>query len=421
MNNQNAIQLAKMQNSSHEARERAFKMEAVKNKLTPEADKAKKLRESCEGFESIFIQKIWEQMRATIPESTLLKGREEKFWQGMYDQELAKTMASAGGIGLADMMYEQLSRGLSDASKSAANVQAGQPSPFASGIDPAPLLNASGKADAKTPAQTDAPATNTATSATAKQSIQGSATALYAEVPQPQAPPAPEAEKNPAPSSGEAAANQLAHLPPSLPGSPSENRPDPVIEAALTALRGNVQGSIQGGLQQTGAATAAVHDRPAQGSAMGAQPPLAAMQQPEKAAMLVSPAEQAASRLAMQNAIQGLDQGQNTKVASHFTDALKSPVRRPSSGKRSVLPRADTGQRVPAGQPVNRNMPFARQQSRQAEAQAMLQGTQLAQTANNLPGPASAVQGSIGVEALQSFAAQQGAAQYVPETAHQSL
>lgn len=86
--------------------------------LSPEA-REKKLREACEGFESIFIQKMWQEMRNTVPKGGLLHGNEERFWQDMYDQELAKSMTSAGGIGLADMMYEQLSRNLVSASRSA--------------------------------------------------------------------------------------------------------------------------------------------------------------------------------------------------------------------------------------------------------------------------------------------------------------
>ena len=80
-------------------------------KISPEA-KAKKLREACEGFESVFIQKMWQEMRNTLPKNGLLHGRDEQYWQDMYDQELSKSMTSAGGIGLADMMYEQLSRNL---------------------------------------------------------------------------------------------------------------------------------------------------------------------------------------------------------------------------------------------------------------------------------------------------------------------
>lgn len=103
-------------------------------------DKEKKLREACEGFESIFIQKMWEQMRATVPKNGLLHGREEQFWQGMYDQELSKKMASAGGIGLADMMYDQLSRNLVSASRTTASGAASREGGFSA--DAAPLMPA---------------------------------------------------------------------------------------------------------------------------------------------------------------------------------------------------------------------------------------------------------------------------------------
>ncbi len=106
----------------------AQKVELVQNEIKAlgksglsEAEKAKKLREQCEGFESIFIQKMWQQMRATLPQENPLVGREEKFWQSMYDQELSKKMAEGGGIGLADMMYEQLSQNLVSATRTTAN------------------------------------------------------------------------------------------------------------------------------------------------------------------------------------------------------------------------------------------------------------------------------------------------------------
>lgn len=106
-------------------------------KLSPEAQE-KKLREACEGFESVFIQKMWQEMRNTIPKGGLMHGKEERFWQDMYDQELSKSMTSAGGIGLADMMYAQLSRNLVSASRSAAG--ASQSRAFAP--EAAPLLDA---------------------------------------------------------------------------------------------------------------------------------------------------------------------------------------------------------------------------------------------------------------------------------------
>ena len=101
-------------------------------------DKEKKLREACEGFEAMFIQKMWEGMRSSLPKDGLITGgRDEKTWQGMYDQELGKSMAKSGGIGLADMMMTQLSRNLQNASEVAAT-SAARREPMA--IEPVPLL-----------------------------------------------------------------------------------------------------------------------------------------------------------------------------------------------------------------------------------------------------------------------------------------
>ena len=111
-------------------------------------DKATKLREACEGFESVFIQKMWEQMRATVSETGLMKSKDEKIWQGMYDQELSKKMASAGGIGLADMMMTQLGRNLEEAAPKTLNTSLNQrrePMPIA----PAPLFAPPPKSEAE--------------------------------------------------------------------------------------------------------------------------------------------------------------------------------------------------------------------------------------------------------------------------------
>ena len=92
-------------------------------------DEAKraKMRQACEGFESIFIQKMWEQMRATLPKEGLMKSKEEEFWMSMYDQELAKSVANAGGIGLADMMMAQMSSALKSGKGALAGGMFGMP------------------------------------------------------------------------------------------------------------------------------------------------------------------------------------------------------------------------------------------------------------------------------------------------------
>jgi len=334
MNSKDSLQLAKMQNSSQEARDRAFKMEALKKNLMPPADKAKKLRESCEGFESIFIQKMWEQMRATIPESGLLKGREEKFWQSMYDQELAKSMAGAGGIGLADMMYEQLSRNLRAAGKSTAAAVGGQPSGFAEDITPAPLLAADG------PAKTNAAAYSAG--ASAKQQKSSALSGLYSELKQPDASP----DARPAQEGTQPAADAETH---------------PAIMAVLNELR-------SAHARQSNAAT---HGQQASGLGLGARPPLPSMQGNGHSQALGSP-------------------------GNSYVSTLTKPVHKPAAGKRTVLPRSESGPRVPADQPVQRNLPSADQESLQAQTQTHIVQGSPAQPAPaaSIPRPALGVSGA---------------------------
>lgn len=117
--------------------------ESSRTPLDAKAAKAKekKLREACEGFEAVFVQKMWEGMRASLPKEGPMHSRDEQFWQGMYDQELGKSIAASGGIGLADMMMSQLSRNLQSASEVAANANGRTPMPIA----PVPLVPASAK------------------------------------------------------------------------------------------------------------------------------------------------------------------------------------------------------------------------------------------------------------------------------------
>ena len=55
---------------------RRREMEALSKSADPEAQRAK-LRDACEGFEAIFLQKMWDQMRATLPKDGLMHSKEE--------------------------------------------------------------------------------------------------------------------------------------------------------------------------------------------------------------------------------------------------------------------------------------------------------------------------------------------------------
>ena len=84
--------------------------EAEALKAAKEAEKRDKdLKKACEGFEAMFLNMMYRQMRATVPEDTLFgESNALKIFQDMRDDELMKNVAAGGGIGIADMMYKQL-------------------------------------------------------------------------------------------------------------------------------------------------------------------------------------------------------------------------------------------------------------------------------------------------------------------------
>ncbi|MDR1686223.1 MAG: peptidoglycan DD-metalloendopeptidase family protein [Desulfovibrio sp.] len=105
------------ENTRKDLIQRKLDMDALRKRLSPEKDKAVELRGACEGFEAVFLQKMWEQMRKTVPKEGFLHSKDEETYQSLFDVELCKKMASAGGIGLADMLYEQLSQQLADSGR----------------------------------------------------------------------------------------------------------------------------------------------------------------------------------------------------------------------------------------------------------------------------------------------------------------
>jgi flagellar protein FlgJ len=72
------------------------------------------LRKACVAFESYFIQMMFKEMRKSVDSSggILPKGQAEKIFEEMLDEEAAKSMAKGRGIGLAEEMYQQMSRQL---------------------------------------------------------------------------------------------------------------------------------------------------------------------------------------------------------------------------------------------------------------------------------------------------------------------
>ena len=76
---------------------------------SPETER-KELARACSEFEAIFIEQLFKTMRATVPETGLLRGgRAEEIYTGMLDQQIAAEMARGqGSIGLSPQMQSRL-------------------------------------------------------------------------------------------------------------------------------------------------------------------------------------------------------------------------------------------------------------------------------------------------------------------------
>jgi murein DD-endopeptidase MepM/ murein hydrolase activator NlpD len=66
------------------------------------------LKETCQEFESLFIQKLWSNMRKTVPQSSLLHSKAEEHYMSLFDQAFAREMSRNGGLGLGDVLFQQL-------------------------------------------------------------------------------------------------------------------------------------------------------------------------------------------------------------------------------------------------------------------------------------------------------------------------
>ena len=70
-----------------------------------------KLKAACQEMEAVFLNMMLTRMRASVPKTKLMGDTSgEETMQSLLDTELTKNMAQAGGMGLADMLYRQLSK-----------------------------------------------------------------------------------------------------------------------------------------------------------------------------------------------------------------------------------------------------------------------------------------------------------------------
>lgn len=73
------------------------------------ADRAK-LKQACSDFEAIFIKQMFKAMDRTVEKSGLVDGgMAESYFRDMLLDSYAEKAAGTSGLGIADMMFRQLS------------------------------------------------------------------------------------------------------------------------------------------------------------------------------------------------------------------------------------------------------------------------------------------------------------------------
>ena len=80
----------------------------IENK--PRGEQAK-LQQACQDFEAIFIKQMLDSMRKTVNKTSLFgRNMAEDIFEDMLYDEYAKEMAQTTDLGIAEMMYKQLSQ-----------------------------------------------------------------------------------------------------------------------------------------------------------------------------------------------------------------------------------------------------------------------------------------------------------------------
>jgi len=81
-------------------------------RMATEGENPQQLRQVAQELEGLFLGLLLKSMRGTVPDGGLFKeGTDTKMYKDMFDQEVGRSMARRGGIGLADMIVrDQLLR-----------------------------------------------------------------------------------------------------------------------------------------------------------------------------------------------------------------------------------------------------------------------------------------------------------------------
>lgn len=110
INNNGIMDYNNAKSKAQDAKQGGF--EKALEKAMEEKDE-KKLKQACSDLEAIFVSMVFKQMRSTVQKTGLIDGgmAEEMYEEMLYDK-YAEEASKGKGIGLADLLYQQLSKSL---------------------------------------------------------------------------------------------------------------------------------------------------------------------------------------------------------------------------------------------------------------------------------------------------------------------
>jgi flagellar protein FlgJ len=79
------------------------------------------IHKAAQEFESMFLQVVLKNMRATVSQDGLMDSEETRFYTGMLDQQMAQDLSKTGKLGFARMMENQFNRALAGSTEATPN------------------------------------------------------------------------------------------------------------------------------------------------------------------------------------------------------------------------------------------------------------------------------------------------------------
>mgnify|MGYP002637887660 CR=1 FL=1 len=94
-----------------DAQARMLATQALQNSEASTGNDKQRMKQTAQDFEAIFVQQIFKEMKRTVPDGGLLpRGQAEEIYSDLQDMEAAKQLTGHGGIGLAEMLLEQMQK-----------------------------------------------------------------------------------------------------------------------------------------------------------------------------------------------------------------------------------------------------------------------------------------------------------------------